>query len=141
MLRNPFTDSAVIDAALSVPAWERGDPWHYKPLLTDALTGLLPPVISGRTTKGAFDADHHCGMRANLTALLGLADGHLAALGLIDPARLRTAIRHAAAGLPAEFGLFEPGLAAETWLRADAAAPRSAWTRGPAPITDAQEQP
>jgi asparagine synthase (glutamine-hydrolysing) len=57
-LHNPYTDSAVIAAALSVPAWQRGDPWHYKPLLTAALADLLPPPIAHRTTKGAFDAEH-----------------------------------------------------------------------------------
>jgi asparagine synthase (glutamine-hydrolysing) len=129
-LHNPFTDSAVIAAALSVPAWERGDPWHYKPLLTGALDDLLPPQLAARTTKGTFDADHHLGMRANLPALLGLADGHLAALGLIDPGQLRTAIRNAAAGLPTPFGLLEPVLAAESWLRAVATAPAEAWTSG-----------
>lgn len=129
-LHNPFTDSAVIAAALSVPAWERGDPWHYKPLLTGALDGLLPPQLAARTTKGTFDADHHRGMRANLPALLDFADGHLAALGLIDPRQLRTAIRNAAAGLPTPFGLLEPVLAAESWLRAVATAPAEAWTSG-----------
>ncbi len=140
MLRNPFTGSAVIDAALSVPAWERGDPWHYKPLLTDALEGLLPPAIAGRTTKGAFDAEHHRGMRANLPALLSLADGHLAALGLVNPPRLRAAVRNAAAGLPTSFGLLEPTLAAETWLRAIAQAPQHAWSRCEIPITAVQER-
>ena len=129
-LHNPFTDSAVIAAALSLPAWERGDPWRYKPLLTDAVDGLLPPRLAARTTKGTFDADHHRGMRANLHTLLGLADGHLAALGLIDTGQLRTAIRNAAAGLPTPFGLLEPVLAAETWLRAVATAPAKAWISG-----------
>jgi asparagine synthase (glutamine-hydrolysing) len=140
MLRNPYTGSAVIDAALSVPAWERGDPWHYKPLLTDALSGMLPPVIADRTTKGAFDAEHHRGMRANLAAVLGLADGHLAALGLIDPYRFRAAVRNAAAGLPAPFGLLEPALAAEAWLQVITSAPRPAWSRSEPAAAAAQEQ-
>jgi len=135
-LHNPFTDSAVIAAALSVPAWERGDPWHYKPLLADALTGLLPSALAVRATKGTFDADHHRGLRANLAALLGLADGHLAALGLIDPGQLRIALRSAAAGLPAPFGLLEPTLAAESWLRAISAAPPPAWERAEATAAD-----
>jgi asparagine synthase (glutamine-hydrolysing) len=62
--------------------------------------------------------------------VLGLAYGHLAALRLIDPQQLRTAIRNAAAGLPAVFGLLEPVLAAETWLRSLATAPAPAWTTG-----------
>jgi len=129
-LHNPFTDSAVIAAALSVPAWKRGDPWHYKPLLTCALNGLLPPGLAARTTKGTFDADHHQGLRANLPAVLSLADGHLAALRLIDPHQLSMAIRNAAAGQPTVFGLLEPVLAAETWLRSLAAAQAPAWTTG-----------
>ncbi len=140
-LHNPYTDSAVIAAALSVPAWERGDPWHYKPLLTDALTGLLPPSIAARTTKGGFDADHHQGLRASLPAVLGLADGHLAALGLVDPRQVRKAILHAAAGLPAAFGLLEPVLAAEAWLRAIAAAPPATWTVGTTKTPVPQERP
>jgi asparagine synthase (glutamine-hydrolysing) len=138
-LQNPFTDSAVIAAALSVPTWERGDPWHYKPLLTDALHGLLPPGLAARTTKGTFDADHHQGLRASLPAVLGLADGHLAALGLIDPHLLRMAIRNAATGLPAVFGLLEPVLAAETWLRALATAPAPAWITSTAPVSQEQQ--
>jgi asparagine synthase (glutamine-hydrolysing) len=66
-------------------------------------------------------------MRANLPALLGLADGRLAALGLVDPLRLRAAIRNAAVGLPTAFGQLEPVLAAESWLRAVASAPAYAW--------------
>ena len=131
-LHNPFTDSAVITAALSVPAWQRGDPRHYKPLLAAALAGLLPPALAARAAKGTFDADHHHGLRANLTALLDLADGHLAALGLIDPRPLRIALRSAAAGLPAPFGLLEPALAAESWLRAISGAPPPAWERAEA---------
>lgn len=129
-LHNPFTDSAVIAAALSVPAWERGDPWRYKPLLTDALHGLLPPRLAARSTKGTFDADHHQGLRASFPAVLDLADGHLAAFGLIDPRRLRMAISNAAAGLPTVFGLLEPVLAAEAWLRALTAAPPTPWADG-----------
>jgi asparagine synthase (glutamine-hydrolysing) len=139
-LQNPCTDSAVIAAALSVPAWERGDPWHYKPLLTDALAGLLPPSIAARTTKGGFDADHYRGLRANLPAVLGFADGHLAGLGLIDPRQVRAAVLRAAAGLPAAFGLLEPVLAAESWLRALSAASAAAWTSSANPIMVPQER-
>jgi asparagine synthase (glutamine-hydrolysing) len=60
--------------------------------------------------------------------LAGLADGHLTALGLVDPQQVRTAVLHAAPGLPTAFGLLEPVLAAEAWLRALAAAPSATWT-------------
>ncbi|MGH3856911.1 MAG: asparagine synthase-related protein, partial [Pseudonocardiaceae bacterium] len=69
-IHNPYADSSVIAAALSVPPWRRGDPWHYKPLLIMAVGDLLPRVIASRTTKGGFDADHYRGLRANLPAVL-----------------------------------------------------------------------
>lgn len=129
-LHNPFTDGAVIDAALSVPAWRRGDPWHYKPLIAAALSGELPPAVVNRATKGAFDNDHYTGIRSHLAAVRDLTDGHLAQLGLINPAALRAVIDHAAAGLPAAFGEFEPAIAAEVWLRAITAAPPVPWRIG-----------
>ena len=69
-------------------------------------------------------------MRANLPALHALADGRLAALGLIDPAALRRALTMTAAGLPVAFSTVEPAIAAEVWLRALADAPCIAWTTG-----------
>ena len=95
-IHNPYTDSSVIAAALSVPPWRRGDPWRYKPLLTMAVGDLLPPAIASRTTKGSFDADHYRGLRANLPTVLDLTDGRLTELGLIDARRLRAALRRAA---------------------------------------------
>lgn len=132
-LQNPYTDSSVTAAALSVPAGQRGDPWHYKPLLTAAVGDLLPSVIARRVTKGAFDTDHHQGLHAHLPAVLDLAAGQLAELGLVDPQRLRSALRHAAAGLPAPFGLFEPVITAEVWLRSLADARPTEWVTGPRP--------
>ena len=74
----------------------------------------------------SLDSDCHL-TGDDLPAVLGLADGHLAALRLVDPQQLRTAILNAAAGLPTVFGLLEPVLAAETWLRSLATAPAPTW--------------
>lgn len=117
-LHNPFTDPQVITACLAVPAWQRCTPFQYKPLLTTAMSGLLPEQIATRRTKGDFTPDHYLGLRANLTALHELADGRLADLGLVDPNALRRSLDHAAAGMPVAFSEFEPVLAAEVWLRA-----------------------
>lgn len=132
-LHNPFTDSRVIDAYLSVPLDQRPGPASYKPVLRDAMGDLFPPELAARTTKGDFNPDHYEGMRANLPALRELADGHLAALGLIDPDGFRRTLTMTAAGLPVPFSSVEPAVTAEAWLRAIDAAPPVAWTPAPQP--------
>lgn len=125
-LHNPFTDPQVIAACLSVPTWQRQTPYQYKPLLTTALIDLLPAEIAARRTKGDFTPDHYLGVRINASALYELADGHLAALDLIHPARLRQLLAQVEAGLPVISSEFEPVLAAEVWLRRVADAMQSA---------------
>lgn len=98
-----------------------------------AVGDLLPPAIATRTTKGSFDADHYRGLRANLPAVLDLAGGRLAELGLVDARRLRAALQRGAAGLPAPFGLLEPAIAIEVWLRSLSGAPLGRWATAPAP--------
>ncbi|WP_418154782.1 albusnodin/ikarugamycin family macrolactam cyclase [Actinoalloteichus caeruleus] len=127
-LHNPFTDSRVVDAYLSLPLDERPGPADYKPILRDALADLFPAALAARTTKGDFNSDHYHGMRANLNELHALVDGRLAALGLVNPAEFRRTLTMTAAGLPVAFSTVEPAVAAEVWLRALADAPNVAWT-------------
>ena len=125
---NPFTDSQVIATCLGVPTWQRHSPYRYKPLLTTALGDLLPYEIATRRTKGDFTPDHYLGLRANISVLHDLADGHLAALDLVDPLRLRQLLDHIHAGLPMTSSDYEPVLAAEVWLRSIATAePAAQW--------------
>lgn len=129
-LHNPFTDPQVIAACLSVPTWQRHTPYQYKPLLTTALVDILPAEIAARRTKGDFTPDHYLGLRANASALYDLADGHLAALDLVHPARLRQLFTQVEAGLPVISSDFEPVVATEVWLRAIVAAtPSVQWER------------
>ncbi|MER7623513.1 albusnodin/ikarugamycin family macrolactam cyclase [Streptomyces sp. NPDC126503] len=126
-LHNPFLDASVVDAVLRNPL-ERRPPVHrYKPLLVRAVGDLLPPAVAARTTKGSFEADHFTGMRQNLEELQGLGEGHLAALGLLDPARFRQHLRHAAAGVPMALATLEQALLAEAWLHAHHRDPAPAW--------------
>lgn len=127
-LHNPFTDSRVVDAYLSIPLDERPGSADYKPVLRDALADLFPAELAARTTKGDFNPDHYHGMRTNLPELHALADGQLAALGLVDPVELRRTLAMTAAGLPVPFSTVEPAVAAEVWLRALADAPDVVWT-------------
>ncbi|MFJ7423208.1 hypothetical protein ACIQXD_32085 [Streptomyces uncialis] len=62
--------------------------------------------------------DHHHGLRANQAIALELADGRLADLGLVRPAVLRSLLRRAVLGVEVPWGLLEPLLGAELWLRA-----------------------
>lgn len=127
-LHNPFTDSRVVDAYLSISLHERPGPADYKPVLRDALADLFPAELAARTTKGDFNPDHYHGMRANLSELHALAEGRLAALDLVDPAEFRRTLTMTAAGLPVAFSTVEPAVAAEVWLRALADAPNVVWT-------------
>jgi asparagine synthase (glutamine-hydrolysing) len=127
-LHNPFVDSRVIDTYLAVPLAERPGPANYKPVLRRALADLLPPALAARTTKGDFNSDHHQGMRAAMPVLHKLADGHLAAHGLIDVAQVRGAFTAAAAGTQVSLSTTEPVVAIETWLRVLEATPSVRWT-------------
>ncbi|MFE2375446.1 albusnodin/ikarugamycin family macrolactam cyclase [Streptomyces sp. NPDC059398] len=129
-LQNPFLDSTVMDTVLRTPLAQRPPLHAYKPLLSGAMAGLLPPAVAARTTKGSFDADHYAGLRANLPDLLALADGYLASLGLIDPISLGRALYGAATGIPMPLATLEQALAAEAWLVAHHRDAPPAWTIG-----------
>ncbi|MBZ4318928.1 lasso peptide isopeptide bond-forming cyclase [Streptomyces sp. SCA2-4] len=118
----PYLDDTVVDAVLRVPVHEHAGPWRYKPLLADAMRGVVPDPIRTRSTKGEFGEDVRRGLRANLPAILDLFDGsELAARGLIDPAELRRqlALPQQDTTLPQAL---ENLIGCETWLRAAAGA-------------------
>lgn len=130
-LHNPFLDAHVVDAVLRTPL-DRRPPVHaYKPVLALAMKDLMPPQVAARTTKGSFNSDHYAGMRANFPDLLDLADGHLAALGLVDPGSLRRHLSQAAAGIPMSLATIEQMLSTEAWLYALGRDPGPSWTRAP----------
>jgi asparagine synthase (glutamine-hydrolysing) len=112
----PYTDDAVMEAALSVRLRERTSPSRYKPLLAGAMRGIVPEPILHRSAKGAYTADFYAGLRRHRGDLLELLDGSmLSRLGLIDDGRARAALR-----LPtgvAELDPLLPTLGCEVWLR------------------------
>lgn len=130
-LHNPFVDSRVIDTYLSIPLDARPGPAQFKPILRDAMRDLFPPALAARTTKGTFTSDYYGGVRANLPTLLVLANGHLAAAGLVDPAALRHTLTLAAAGVPDTFAIVQTVIATEVWLRALDTATPVAWEPAP----------
>ncbi|WP_310723060.1 lasso peptide isopeptide bond-forming cyclase [Streptomyces sp. N2A] len=117
-LDSPFFDDRVIEAVLRVRTHEHAGPWHYKPLLAQAMRGIVPDTVLGRSTKGEFSEEASTGLRRNLPALLEMFDDSaLAAHGLIDPAVLRTQLLAPQATNAMNIAL-EPLIGCETWLRA-----------------------
>ncbi|GAA0490048.1 asparagine synthase-related protein [Streptomyces sp. NPDC046215] len=124
-LAAPYLDDRVIEAALAVRAHERGTPRRYKPLLAEAMRGLVPDDILGRRTKGDYSEDTFDGLRRHRATLLELFDGsELARLGLIDDRAVRATLRTTHSTVLPILAL-EPTLACEVWLRSlrGAAAP------------------
>jgi asparagine synthase (glutamine-hydrolysing) len=114
---SPYLDDRVIEAALAVRLDERAAPQRYKPLLIQAMRGLVPDDLLGRATKGNYGEDAFEGFRRHRATLLRLFDDSLLARrGLIDEAAVRTALRadHAFAQ---PLQALEPTLACEVWLR------------------------
>ncbi|MET9412594.1 asparagine synthase-related protein [Streptomyces klenkii] len=124
----PFLDDRVLEACLAVRLHERTTPWHYKPLLTEAMRGIVPDAVLRRTTKADTGTEVSAGFRRHRGELLALCDDLLLArYGLADAARLRAAV----AGACTE-GVVRPALvqtlATEAWLRS---AGRTGMARAP----------
>ncbi|MEU3413842.1 asparagine synthase-related protein [Streptomyces sp. NPDC006658] len=119
----PFFDDTVVDACLRVRSGERFSPWEYKPLLKEAVTGVLPPELLARRTKDETSQDAHDGLRRHRRQLLGLCeDSALAVLGLIDAETLRATL---SGPLPPRLPIAAVTLTlgGEVWLRAQAGRP------------------
>lgn len=117
----PFHDDAVIEAGLAVRAQERVTPWHYKPLILEAMRDVIPESSLLRQTKSDGSCSEDGGLRKNRADLLALCDGsRLGRLGLIDEEGFREACRRPAP-LPEQIGLLYQTVACEVWLRASEA--------------------
>ncbi|MBK1783760.1 asparagine synthase [Prauserella cavernicola] len=112
----PYFDDHVIDAALAVRPRDRATPFAYKPLLAEAMRGVLPAEITRRRTKATGDAAVGAGLRRGREALAALwEDSVLGDLGLADPGELRRLCLSPSAKGAAE-GLID-AVAAELWAR------------------------
>ncbi|WET76767.1 asparagine synthase-related protein [Amycolatopsis sp. QT-25] len=116
-LEMPYFDDTVIDITLAVRPEQRRMPWRYRPLQAESMRGIVPPEITGRSTKGEFGQDVRDGLAANTAAILEVfTDSALATAGLIDPARLRDRLLAPHADNTTVIAL-EDLLGCETWLR------------------------
>jgi asparagine synthase (glutamine-hydrolysing) len=125
-LAAPYYDDRVIEAGLAVRPEERVTPWRYKPLIVEAMRGIVPEESLARQTKANGTCDEDPGLRRHRDELLALwDDSRLGRLGLIDAAALR---EFCAGPVPPDlqFGVLYQTVACEVWLRAlePATAPR-----------------
>ncbi|MEV5880940.1 asparagine synthase-related protein [Streptomyces sp. NPDC052101] len=120
----PYNDDAVVTAALSVRPLEACVPGRFKPLLTEAMDGIVPREILRRTSKGRYCADFYRALRRRRGEILTLLDGSLLAeAGLIEPDQLRRALHSHAP--QSELAFLPPTVACEVWLRSLAGKPSS----------------
>nr|WP_272491839.1 lasso peptide isopeptide bond-forming cyclase [Streptomyces cupreus] len=115
---SPYHDDRVIEAGLAVRPEDRISPWRYKPLIHEAMRGIVPEESLTRQTKDTAACDEAPGLRRHRPELLALwKDSRLAQLGLIDA----EAVREVCTGpIPPHLGenaLYQT-VACETWLRA-----------------------
>jgi asparagine synthase (glutamine-hydrolysing) len=116
-LAAPYYDDRVIEAGLAVRPQERITPWRYKPLIVEAMRGIVPDQSRSRQTKANGSCDADPGLRRHRAELLALwEDSRLHRLGLIDATVLRETCTRP---LPPElqFGGLDQTVACEAWLR------------------------
>ena len=116
-MANPYYDVQVVEAGLAVRPQERVTPWRYKPLIVEAMRGIVPDASLARQTKANGSGDEEPGLRRHRAELLALfEESRLARLGLVDAAALRETLSRP---LPPslQFGALDQTVACEAWLR------------------------
>jgi asparagine synthase (glutamine-hydrolysing) len=116
-LATPYYDDRVIEAGLAVRPQDRITPSQYKPLITEAMRGIVPAESLARSTKANGTCDEEPGQRRHRAELLALCDeSRLARRGLIDADALREACSRP---LPPylQISVLHQSVACEVWLR------------------------
>ncbi|MBT2445221.1 lasso peptide isopeptide bond-forming cyclase [Streptomyces sp. ISL-36] len=116
-LSAPYYDDRVIEAGLAVRPLDRITPWRYKPLIVEAMRGIVPDESLTRDTKDEGSHEVEVGLREHRAGLLALCeDSRLGRLGLIDVDAFREVCsRPLPPTLP--FDALYQTAACEMWLR------------------------
>ncbi|MGW4039924.1 asparagine synthase-related protein [Streptomyces sp. NPDC004778] len=113
----PLYDDRILEATLAVRLPERISPWRYKPLLVEAMRGVVPDALLARTTKDHMSSDEHQGLREHAPELAELWTGsRLAEHGLVDSRRLLRLAAEPFSPVLVEHSISST-VAGETWLR------------------------
>jgi asparagine synthase (glutamine-hydrolysing) len=119
----PYYDDRVIEAGLAVRPEDRISPWRYKPLILEAMRGVVPQDTLKRQTKASATYEELVGVRTHRAELLALCeDSRLARLGLIDANALREVLSRPQPSY-LQTGALHPTIACEVWLRTLEASP------------------
>jgi asparagine synthase (glutamine-hydrolysing) len=115
----PFLDNEVVRACTMVAAYRRTDPTTVKPLLRQALSGLVPDQVFARRTKGNYIGEDYQGARRSLPELTArIARSRLADLGVIEPRAVLASLVRVQAGAHVPIPALNRILGAEVWLEA-----------------------
>jgi asparagine synthase (glutamine-hydrolysing) len=116
-IQSPFLDDRVIEACFAVRPEERVTPWRYKPVLTEAMRGIVPDTCLARTNKAQASLEASAGLRRHRGDLVELwENSKLADLGLVDRRRLtELALRPDTPEL--RTGILYSTIGCEVWLR------------------------
>ncbi|MFI2661841.1 asparagine synthase-related protein [Micromonospora carbonacea] len=88
---SPFLDDRVVEACLATRIQDRGHPKQFKPLIRNAMQGLLPDDFLRRTRKTSGDPQASRGIRAAEPELIDICHHSvLAERGIIDLDVLRS---------------------------------------------------
>jgi asparagine synthase (glutamine-hydrolysing) len=99
VLTHPFLDPRVLCLGLGIQTRCTPEPGSRKPLLAEAMRGLLPDAIRTRRSKGHFDEVYYLGLARNLSALEALVRrAPIADLELFDKDVLVDCLHRAALG-------------------------------------------
>jgi asparagine synthase (glutamine-hydrolysing) len=123
-----------VEAVLSVRVEDRVVPWRYKPLLVEAVRGVVPEGLLARTTKDHMSADDIQGLRQHAPELRQLwTDSLLAERGLIDATQLRRLADDPYSPLLQQHPI-DSTVSCEAWLRTAG----DAWATTPDPETNSE---
>jgi asparagine synthase (glutamine-hydrolysing) len=99
-LTHPFLDPRVLCFALGIHTRFRAEPGSKKPILAEAMRGVLPDQIRNRRLKGHFNEVYFLGLARNLPAVERMIDrAPIEDLGLLDKDILVRCLHQAALGV------------------------------------------
>jgi asparagine synthase (glutamine-hydrolysing) len=97
---HPFLDPRVVCFALGAQTRCQTVFDHPKPMLAEAMRGMLPEMIRTRRRKGDFNEPYFLGLARNLLVLAGLIQqARIDDLGLFDKQSLLQCLNQAALGI------------------------------------------
>ncbi|OYW48227.1 MAG: hypothetical protein B7Y36_11095 [Novosphingobium sp. 28-62-57] len=117
--RFPLLSQPVVETALRIPSWLWVEGGQDRAVARAAFANRLPDLIRDRRSKGALDGYALAAIEQQTRELLPfLLDGHLARQGLLDLARVESALRQRARRADPRAHLLLPLIDTESWLRA-----------------------